>query len=62
VNLAARIADYAGAGQVLVSQAIVDAAGVAPVAFEPVGLVELKGVAEATILYAASRGAATSGT
>ena len=61
VNLAARIADYAGAGQVLVSQAIVDAAGPAPVAFEPVGLVELKGVAEATVLYAASRGVALAG-
>ena len=57
VNLAARIADYAGPGQVLVSQAVVDNAGTASVAFEAVGLVELKGVAEGTVLYAASRGA-----
>ena len=44
VNLAARIADYARPGEVLVSQAVVDAAGAAPVSFAEIGPVELKGV------------------
>ena len=53
--LASRIADYAQAGQVIVSQAVVDASTESPVAFRTVGPVELKGVAGAMELYAASR-------
>ena len=44
VNLAARIAEYARPGEVLVSQEVVDAAQGAPVAFTGIGPVELKGV------------------
>jgi adenylate cyclase len=55
VNLASRIADYAQAGEVIVSQSVVDAAAGAPVAFRGVGLVELKGVTDAMELYAAAR-------
>jgi adenylate cyclase len=55
VNLASRIADYAQAGQVIVSQSVVDLAAEAPVAFREVGPVELKGVAGAMELYAAAR-------
>ena len=57
VNVAARIAAYAQPGEVLVSQAVVDASGEAAVAFRDVGPVELKGVADAMRLYAASRSA-----
>ena len=55
VNIASRIADYAAAGEVIVSQAVVEASNGAAVAFRDVGPVELKGVAEAIRLYAASR-------
>ena len=56
VNLASRIADYARAGEVIVSQAVVDhACGDAPVACRDIGPVELKGVAGAMHLFAASR-------
>jgi adenylate cyclase len=55
VNLAARIADYARAGEVIVSQAVVDASAESPVAFRAVGPVELKGVVGAMELYAATR-------
>jgi len=44
VNLTARIADYARQGEVLVSQAVADASQERGVAFEDIGLVELKGV------------------
>jgi adenylate cyclase len=44
VNLAARIAEYARPGEVLVSQAVVDAAAGGPVTFTEIGPVELKGV------------------
>ena len=37
VNLASRIADYAQAGQVIVSQAVVDASAESPVAFRTSG-------------------------
>lgn len=56
VNLAARIADYARPGEVLVSQAVVDAAVGTPASFTEIGPVELKGVAEATRLHVARRG------
>jgi adenylate cyclase len=55
VNLASRIADYAQAGEVIVSQEVVDAADGAPVVFREVGPVELKGVTGATCLFAAAR-------
>jgi adenylate cyclase len=54
VNLAARIADHAGAGQVLVSQAVVEASGQSSVSFAEIGPVALKGVAGTMVLYAAS--------
>jgi class 3 adenylate cyclase len=44
VNIAARIAEYARPGEVLVSQQVVDAVGGGPVSFTEVGPVELKGV------------------
>ena len=55
VNLAARIADYARPGEVLVSQAVVDASAGAAAAFTEIGPVELKGVSEATRLHVARR-------
>jgi adenylate cyclase len=45
VNLTSRIADYARPGEVLVSQAVADASNETGIAFDPVGQVELKGVA-----------------
>jgi adenylate cyclase len=55
VNLAARIAEYARPGEVLVSQEVVDAVDGAPVAFSEIGPVELKGVPETLRLYIARR-------
>ncbi len=55
VNLASRIADYAKAGEVIVSQAVVDASNGAGLSFRDVGPVELKGVSEPMTLYAAAR-------
>ncbi len=55
VNLASRIADYARPGEVIVSQAVVDASAGTAVAFREVGPVELKGVSGAMRLHAASR-------
>ena len=55
VNLAARIADYARPGEVLVSQEVVDAADAAPVSFTEIGPVELKGVPGTLRLYTARR-------
>jgi adenylate cyclase len=42
VNIAARIADYARPGEVLVSQEVVDAGGGRPVTFTEIGPVELR--------------------
>jgi adenylate cyclase len=53
VNLAARIAEYARPGEVLVSQEVVDAAGGAPVTFTEIGPVELKGVSGPLRLHTA---------
>lgn len=53
VNIAARIASVAEPGQVLVSQAVIDAAGESGIDFEEIGPFELKGVSEAIPLYAA---------
>jgi adenylate cyclase len=58
VNVAARIADYARRGEVLVSDEVVTAsAGLAGVRFEPIGPVELKGLTEAVTLHVARRAA-----
>jgi adenylate cyclase len=57
VNLAARIAEYARPGEVVVSQEVVDAAGGAPVRFAEIGPVELKGVPGMLRLHTARRDA-----
>ena len=57
VNVAARIADYARPGEVVVSEEVVEAADGAPVSFEEIGPVELKGVAGALRLHTAHRDA-----
>jgi adenylate cyclase len=54
VNLASRIADHAGPGEVVVSQAVVDAVGSIPVSFTEIGPVELKGLTPVR-LYRARR-------
>jgi adenylate cyclase len=53
VNLAARISSYANAGQVVVSQETAQRSGDRQVWFDPLGAVELKGVAEPLPLYRA---------
>jgi adenylate cyclase len=53
VNLAARIAESARPGEVLVSQEVVDAAEGGPVTFTEIGPVELKGVSGPLRLYTA---------
>jgi len=53
VNLSARIADYARAGEVLVSQVVADASHEDDITFQDVGPVELKGVAGTTHLLRA---------
>ena len=55
VNIAARIAEYARPGEVLVSQEVVDAADAAPVTFVEIGPVELKGIPGALRLHTARR-------
>jgi adenylate cyclase len=55
VIVAARIADYARRGEVLVTDEVVGASQVEGVHFEPIGPVELKGVAEAVPLHIARR-------
>ena len=55
VNLAARIAEYARPGEVLVSQEVVDTAAGGPVTFTEIGPVQLKGVAGMLRLYTAHR-------
>ena len=55
VNLASRIAQYARPGEVLVSQAVVEASQEAKVSFTEIGPVELKGVTGAIQLHAAHR-------
>jgi adenylate cyclase len=55
VNLMLRIADYAQAGEVMVSRSVVDAADGSPLSFRDVGPVELKGVAGPLDLFAATR-------
>ncbi|HET6771345.1 MAG TPA: adenylate/guanylate cyclase domain-containing protein [Actinomycetota bacterium] len=55
VNTAARIAEYARPGEVVVTQEVVDAAEGYSLTFSRIGPVELKGVAEIPTLYAARR-------
>ena len=55
VNLAARIATYAGAGQVLVSDGVTEAAAPGGVRFEELGEVRLKGITRAVRLLEAHR-------
>ena len=55
VNLAARIAEYARPGEVLVSQEVIDAAEGGPVTFTEIGPVELKGVPGTLRLHTARR-------
>jgi adenylate cyclase len=55
VNIAARIAEYARPGEVLVSHQVVDAAEGGSVAFTEIGPVELKGVSGPLRLYTARR-------
>lgn len=55
VNIAARIAEYARPGEVLVSQDVVDAADGTAVAFTEIGPVELKGVSGTLGLHSAHR-------
>ena len=57
MNIAARIAEYARPGEVVVSQEVVDAAEGAPVTFTEIGPVELKGVSGTLHLHAARRNA-----
>jgi adenylate cyclase len=57
VNLAARIAEYARPGEVLVSQEVVDAMEGGPVTFTEIGPVELKGVPGTLRLHTARRSA-----
>jgi adenylate cyclase len=59
VNLASRIADYARPGEILVSQAVVDASADIAVTFSDVGPAELKGVAGSIHLHVARRSRAT---
>lgn len=53
VNLASRIAEAAGAGEILVSEAVVDAVDLPQVTFERTDRVELKGVPEPVVLFRA---------
>lgn len=53
VNLAARIGEYARPGEVLVSRELVEEVAGAPVAFDPIGPVELKGLSGPIELFAA---------
>jgi adenylate cyclase len=54
VNLASRIADAAGPGEVLVSDAVVEAVDIPSVRFERVDGVALKGIAEPVALFRVS--------
>jgi adenylate cyclase len=53
VNLASRIADYASPGEVVVSQAVVEAIPDDGLQFDEIGPIDLKGVEGATRLYTA---------
>lgn len=55
VNVAARIAEYARPGEVVVSQEVVDVTDATPVSFVEIGPVELKGLPGALLLHTARR-------
>jgi adenylate cyclase len=55
VNIASRIADQAGPGEVLVTQEVVEASSESPLSFSEVGPVTLKGVTGALRLHTAHR-------
>ena len=55
VNIAARIADYARPGEILVSEAVVEAAGEVDASFSEIGPIELKGLSESIRLHVARR-------
>jgi adenylate cyclase len=55
VNVAARIADYARPGEVLVSDEVKDRWGGDGVRFDPIGPVALKGLREELVLYSVTR-------
>jgi adenylate cyclase len=55
VNIAARIADHAEAGQVLVTQEVVNSTDRGDVAFTAIGAVALKGVSQVVELFSARR-------
>jgi len=55
VNLAARIAEYARPGEVVVSQEVVEFVDAIPVSFVEIGPVELKGVSGALRLHTTRR-------
>ena len=55
VNVAARIADYARPGEVLVTQEVVEAAAESPLSFDEIGPVTLKGVIGEPRLHTAHR-------
>jgi adenylate cyclase len=55
VNLASRIASVAGRGEVLASQAVVDAVGGTPFRFDRVDERSLKGIAEPVALFRVTR-------
>jgi adenylate cyclase len=57
VNIAARIAEYARPGEVLVTQEVVEVSAGAPVTFAEIGPVELKGVSDTLRLHTAHRAA-----
>lgn len=61
VNIAARIADHARPGEVLVSQAVVDSDTRTALGFDEVGPAELKGVTGPIYLFAAHRHGVASG-
>ena len=54
VNLTSRIADYARPGEVLVTQALADVCRADGISLDPIGAVELKGVADTVQLLRAS--------
>jgi adenylate cyclase len=55
LNIASRIAEYARPGEVLASQAVIDAAPEVDVTFTEIGSVELKGISGMVRLHAAHR-------
>ena len=55
VNLAARIASYARAGQVIVSEETAHRSDHHDLRYEPLGAVDLKGIAQPLPLYQALR-------